>query len=229
MEQQGEASESFGAGRSSKNLADIMFDLSVNFLLYVVLIIVFYMFTRFYLEEEVEIVPRDGYSLVPIEDEEDDELIKDAATATVDETKDTAEQLKQRSSSTKNQTAETAVRSPRTSMSKIQDFLNVQTPTEEMGTRQEVIQRLVICSLGLVIIFTIWGIVQERILSQTYDGEFFEDSYGLVFMNRLGGLILSWYLMYQFSVPWCQMALWEYSFPSVANILSSWCQYEALR
>jgi len=227
MEQQREASESFAAGRSSKNLADIMFDLSVNFLLYVVLIIVFYMFTRFYLEEEVAIVTRDGYSLVSTEEEED-ELIKESPDGETKGTDSSSIELKKLQTSDKKQTS-AASKTPRTPMSKMQDFLNVQTPTSEMATRQEVIQRLVICSLGLVVMFTIWGIAQERILSQTYDGVFFEDSYGLVFMNRLGGLILSCYLMFQFSVPWCQTALWEYSLPSVANMLSSWCQYEALR
>ena len=90
-------------------------------------------------------------------------------------------------------------------------------------------QRLAYCAAGLVVSFCIWGLVQERILTQTYCGEFFEYSYGLVFMNRLGGLIFSSYLMYYFKVPWVQSALWEHSFPSVANMLSSWCQYEALK
>lgn len=85
------------------------------------------------------------------------------------------------------------------------------------------------CALGLIISFCIWGLVQERILTQTYDGDFFEYSYGLVFMNRLGGLVLSMVLMHYFKVEWVSSALWEYSFPSVANMLSSWCQYEALK
>ena len=48
-------------------------------------------------------------------------------------------------------------------------------------------------------------------------------------MNRLGGLVLSFFLMYYFKVKWVATPLWEYSFPSVANMLSSWCQYEALK
>ena len=84
-------------------------------------------------------------------------------------------------------------------------------------------------ALGLVVSFSIWGVVQERILTQQYDDEFFTYSYGLVFLNRLGGLILSAYLMHFFKVQYINSALWEYSFPSVANMLSSWCQYEALK
>jgi adenosine 3'-phospho 5'-phosphosulfate transporter B2 len=49
-----------------------------------------------------------------------------------------------------------------------------------------------------------------------------------VFLNRLGGLILSACLMSYFKIQWVQSPLWEYSFPSVANMLSSWCQYKAL-
>jgi adenosine 3'-phospho 5'-phosphosulfate transporter B2 len=82
--------------------------------------------------------------------------------------------------------------------------------------------------VGLNVSFCIWGLVQERILTQTYNGDFFGYSYGLVFLNRLGGLVLSTVLMYYFQVEWVKSPLWEYSFPSVANMLSSWCQYKAL-
>ena len=43
---------SAAANRGQANLSDLMYTLSVNFLLYVVLIIVFYMLVRFYLDEE---------------------------------------------------------------------------------------------------------------------------------------------------------------------------------
>jgi len=62
------------------------------------------------------------------------------------------------------------------------------------------------------------------------DGEYFTYSYGLVFTSRLGGLILSIVLMKVNSVPWTPPGkLYEFAFPSVSNMLSSWCQYEALR
>jgi len=35
--------------------------------------------------------------------------------------------------------------------------------------------------------------------------------------------------MYYFQVKWVSSPIWEYSFPSVANMLSSWCQYKSLR
>ena len=36
-------------------------------------------------------------------------------------------------------------------------------------------------------------------------------------------------LVYYYNVKFVEMKLWEYSFPSVANMMSSWCQYEALK
>lgn len=200
--------------RSDANLADIIFMMSVNFLLYVVLIIVFYMLVRFYLEEEVEINEREGYARVSTKD--DDDHSKESASQPTGEdapkSKINVESL------------EPPARVRRTS-----SFLNINEWGEPEGTKQEVLQKLLICAVGLIICFSIWGLVQERMLTQTYNGDYFEYSYGLVFMNRLGGLVLSWFLMYYFKVDWVSSALWEYSFPSVANMLSSWCQYEALK
>lgn len=194
-------------GRSDANLADIFYMLAVNFLLYVVLIIVFYMLVRFYLEEETS--TNDGYSRVSTEEtiEKDDN----------DANHDPQEIDGNQQTSGKHR------------MSRSGSFLNLNEWGEPEGTKQEVIQRAMFCALGLIVSFCIWGLVQERILTQTYDGDFFEYSYGLVFMNRLGGLVLSMVLMHYFKVEWVSSALWEYSFPSVANMLSSWCQYEALK
>ena len=36
-------------------------------------------------------------------------------------------------------------------------------------------------------------------------------------------------LMHYFKIDMIKSPLWEFSFPSVANMLSSWCQYEALK
>ena len=36
-------------------------------------------------------------------------------------------------------------------------------------------------------------------------------------------------LIFYFDVKWVNTPIWEYSFPSVANMLSSWCQYKSLR
>lgn len=196
---------SFNVSRGGGNLGDIMFDLSVNFLLYVVLILVFYMLVRFYLEEETAIHPS-GYVQVPTEDDGDAET---TGVAKMEVESGKPPRKIQRSASG--------------------SFLNINDWGEPEGTKQEVLQRVMFCAVGLIVSFCVWGLVQERILTKTYNGDFFEFSYGLVFLTRLGGLILSAFLMYYLKVEWVPCALWEYSFPSVANMLSSWCQYEALK
>jgi hypothetical protein len=65
-------------------------------------------------------------------------------------------------------------------------FLNVNNWGEPVGTKHEVLQSVFFCGLGLHISFLIWGLLQERMLTQTYNGEYFVYSYGLVFINRLG-------------------------------------------
>ena len=192
------------ANRGQANLSDLMYTLSVNFLLYVVLIIVFYMLVRFYLDEETS-HNDGGYAKLPTSAEEDDEVQAEK------EISDNANAMK-------------------TDPEKDVDgsFLNVNEWGEPDGTKQEVIQKAIFCAVGLNVSFCIWGLVQERILTQTYDGEYFNHSFGLVFLNRLGGLVLSACLVYYFKIEWVKSPLWEYSFPSVANMLSSWCQYKAL-
>eukprot|EP01031_Cornospumella_fuschlensis_P030307 gene30307-36620_t len=187
------------------NLADIVFAMAVNFLLYVLLIIVFYMLVRFYLEEET------SANYVHVQ-QGDEEIESDDAVG----------------SSNANNSIGASDGQKISKGQKSGSFLNLSEVSGQEGTKQEVIQRLIFCASGLVVSFSIWGLVQERMLTQTYNGEFFVYSYGLVFMNRLGGLLLSAYLMRYFDVPWQSCALWEYSFPSVANMLSSWSQYEAL-
>ncbi len=36
-------------------------------------------------------------------------------------------------------------------------------------------------------------------------------------------------LMHVYNVKWTESVMWEYSFPAVANMMSSWSQYEALK
>jgi adenosine 3'-phospho 5'-phosphosulfate transporter B2 len=108
-------------------------------------------------------------------------------------------------------------------------FLDVEKSSEPEGSKEDVLQRLCICSAGLISIFCCWGLLQERMLTQPYRGDYFEYSYGLVFMTRFGGVVLSAALMYYYGIKWEKTVLWEYAFPSVANMMSSWCQYESLK
>ena len=75
--------------------------------------------------------------------------------------------------------------------------------------------------------------IQERMLTRRYPrytGEYFVYSYALVFTNRFWTLIMSGMLMLYLKPKRSQsIVIYEFSFPSISNMLSSWCQYEALR
>lgn len=61
-------------------------------------------------------------------------------------------------------------------------------------------------------------------------GEYFTYSYALVFTNRFWTLIMSGMLWRYFKPrPSSTTIIYHYAFPSISNMLSSWCQYEALR
>lgn len=100
-------------------------------------------------------------------------------------------------------------------------------------TRMQVMKRLVFCSVMLNVTFVLWGALQERMLTRRYPrytGEYFTYSYALVFTNRFWTLIMSGMLMIYFKPRGSRTTvIYEYSFPSISNLLSSWCQYEALR
>lgn len=196
------------------NLDDIIFTLAVNFLLYVCLIIVFYMLVRFYLEEETSHDKYVKQSLGYAEVSTEENLEMEYTSTSINDVPD-------------DESADKSL-SPK-SLKRQASFLSANDIADPEQTKQEAIAKIIFCGVGLNITFGIWGLVQERILTQTYDGQFFEYSYGLVFINRFLGLILSAYLMYYFEVVWVKSPLWEYSIPAVANMLSSWCQYEALK
>jgi solute carrier family 35 (adenosine 3'-phospho 5'-phosphosulfate transporter), member B2 len=100
-------------------------------------------------------------------------------------------------------------------------------------SRAQVLRRLFFCCVALNITFIIWGALQERMLTRRYPrytGEYFTYSYALVFTNRFWTLIMSAALMYSFKPKRSSTTLvYEYAYPSISNMLSSWCQYEALR
>ena len=75
--------------------------------------------------------------------------------------------------------------------------------------------------------------LQERMLTRRYPrftGEYFTYSYALVFTNRFWTLIMSGGLLLYLKPHRSKSTIiYEYSFPSISNMLSSWCQYEALK
>jgi hypothetical protein len=192
---------------------------------------VFYMLVRFYLEEEVENTPhpsargsRKEFSYVRVstddKEEEEDKVKAGPQTAppppAVD--RDTGLELELESPEDSRaagpQSPPAAARKSGPPQSPSQSFVQgvhaffttaeVQSDREEDG---DAIRGVVFCALGLNISFCVWGLLQERMLTQTYDGEYFVYSYGLVFMNRLGGLVLSLILMHYYRLPWTNTAL----------------------
>lgn len=81
-----------------------------------------------------------------------------------------------------------------------------------------------------------WGVLQERVMTRSYgaatpedEGEKFKDSQFLVFMNRILALTVSGLWCVLFKQPRHGAPMYKYSFASLSNIMSSWCQYEALK
>lgn len=66
-------------------------------------------------------------------------------------------------------------------------------------------------------------------MTRSYNGETFTNSQFLVFMNRISALFTSGLYISLFQQPPHSAPLYKYSYSSFSNILSSWCQYEALK
>eukprot|EP00904_Undaria_pinnatifida_P007900 jgi/Undpi1/423/HiC_scaffold_1.g00419.m1 len=116
------------------------------------------------------------------------------------------------------------------SLGRTGSWLDFDGDVEATMTRDEVFRRLVTLGIGLNVTFVLWGVLQERILKGEYgEGERFTYSYGLVFMNRFLGFLFSAVMLHYTRPKWSKALAYEYSFPAVSNMLSSWCQYEALK
>ena len=94
--------------------------------------------------------------------------------------------------------------------------------------------RLTVCAVGIQISYLLWGLMQERIMTKPYEsGELFRSSKFLVFANRFLALIAAWIGLRLSGESVHESAkstpLYKFSFSSVSNILSSVCQYEALK
>jgi len=104
---------------------------------------------------------------------------------------------------------------------------------QEQQTKKSVYTNLAICVVMLNLTFVSWGLLQERMLTRRYPrltGEYFTYSYALVFTNRFWTLIMSGILLLYFKPRGSRSTvIYQYAFPSISNMLSSWCQYEALR
>ncbi|XP_061163299.1 adenosine 3'-phospho 5'-phosphosulfate transporter 1-like [Saccostrea echinata] len=117
------------------------------------------------------------------------------------------------------------------------------TQEEDSGKKRESgeessVQRgltLLFCVAGLQGSYLTWGVLQEKIMTSEYgrtessQGEYFKNSQFLVFINRILAFLIGLVVLLVKSQPTHTTPLYKYSFSSFSNIMSSWCQYEALK
>ena len=92
------------------------------------------------------------------------------------------------------------------------------------------LMRSVYLALGIIVTIGIYSFLQERIVSEPYDGEIFKATMFLVLCNRLFSVLYSLAMLTRKGET-CgtQAPLWKYAAVSFSNMLSTWCQYESLR
>ncbi|XP_049885851.1 adenosine 3'-phospho 5'-phosphosulfate transporter 1 [Pectinophora gossypiella] len=93
---------------------------------------------------------------------------------------------------------------------------------------------LAFCFTGLMGTYLVWGLLQEKIMTQNYvmsDGSLvkFNDSQFLVFINRLLAFSIALGRLLCARKPFVAAPLYKFSYCSLTNIISAWCQYEALK
>ncbi|KAK9889700.1 hypothetical protein WA026_007083 [Henosepilachna vigintioctopunctata] len=93
---------------------------------------------------------------------------------------------------------------------------------------------LIFYFMGLQASYLMWGIIQEKVMTQVYHSnegkvEYFGDSQFLVFVNRVLAFVVSGLILMCRGTQKHKCPLYKYIFCSLSNIMSSWCQYEALK
>ncbi|CAM9425219.1 unnamed protein product [Chrysoparadoxa australica] len=189
---------------------DLLFQLCTNFLLYVALVLITYLVVKLYLESSP-----------------DHPLFQDDAThfspMRVRDPMENKREVEMNNLPAWKKEEEDGLQGRRPSLIGFTD-------DTVLRGRSEMLRQLAFLAMGLNVTFVTWGVLQERILKMEYgEGELFTYSYGLVFTNRALGLLFSACLMFRSRPVWSTGMVYEYALPSVSNMLSSWCQYEALK
>jgi solute carrier family 35 (adenosine 3'-phospho 5'-phosphosulfate transporter), member B2 len=123
---------------------------------------------------------------------------------------------------------------------------NDKSESASINSTNQYVRSLLFSAVGLQACYLLWGICQENIMSQEFqhtvhlnESHYFKHSQFIVFANRLFAFTAAFCLhMYQTkrggnsndksrSSPWPPFYL--FSFSSLSNSLSSYCQYEALK
>ncbi|XP_008200160.1 adenosine 3'-phospho 5'-phosphosulfate transporter 1 [Tribolium castaneum] len=102
----------------------------------------------------------------------------------------------------------------------------------QRSTSQEIIS-IMFHFFGLQVSYLTWGVLQEKVMTQKYQSgaetEYFKDSQFLVFVNRVLAFCMSGVYIFCTKQTRHRCPLYKYAFCSFSNIMSSWCQYEALK
>ncbi|KAL7436957.1 hypothetical protein ACHAXM_005430 [Skeletonema potamos] len=210
-----------------------LLELSTNFLLYCAMVLITTMVAKIYfpswLEPRESPAPRNSHSYMDVirdsyksdlsddEDEDEEELMGGLLNTQEEGGNNNKESSDEKLASLRR----------RQSSSFLFDY------NQESESKLRVYTNLAICAVMLNLTFVSWGLLQERMLTRRYPrltGEYFTYSYALVFTNRFWTLVMSGLMMIYFKPRTSRTTIiYEYSFPSISNMLSSWCQYEALR
>uniref|UniRef100_A0A7S3UYT6 Uncharacterized protein n=1 Tax=Aplanochytrium stocchinoi TaxID=215587 RepID=A0A7S3UYT6_9STRA len=89
--------------------------------------------------------------------------------------------------------------------------------------------KLCFCVTGLLTSFLSWGLLQERVMTTEYTTGRFQSSNFMVFCSRSVGLIVALLVINFTQQKTLKAPFYKYSFTSLSNVLSSWCQLEALK
>jgi len=108
-----------------------------------------------------------------------------------------------------------------------------ETAKKDRTVAQEALQ-LLFCGVGLQGSYLTWGILQEKIMTREYrdsagNAGRFTDAQFLVFVNRILAFAVALVVMLVSKQPRLRSPLYKFSYCSFSNIMSSWCQYEALK
>jgi len=83
---------------------------------------------------------------------------------------------------------------------------------------------------GIILMLGMYGVIQERIMSEPYGSEFFTISVFLVLCNRIVAILYALGMIKCKGEEFANKApLWKYLAISFSNVAATWCQYEALR
>lgn len=85
------------------------------------------------------------------------------------------------------------------------------------------------CTAGLLGSYLSWGVLQERIITTDYATGKFQSSNFLVFCNRILALSVALIVTRFVEQPPMRAPFYKFSFTSLSNVLSSFCQLEALK